>query len=331
MMGRMVLFFLLLFLFGCISGVDQDVRNADIFKEARQLQYPLYKEGNNEHNGNISTLLSAIAALSNNNENTLSPPITISGVVTIPSSFAFTVDDDICSGTPPENYLRSFVLEDQSGGVLVAFGLHPADTNSANSSSMKYWSNAQYPNRAVFGDVLQLTVTKVRKYGNATYWVPVVTDFSDPTVLSSRNSVPFQVQSGPFSRTNDLYRMRQLTGFVITSPTYKETPCTSGPYRFQVDHQQTYWGTLCVGAISFPDAENCTGGNKLSYRFKLSTNLGAGTLSGFDLGNMFSYNLARGAYVRLRGPVIVPTFAGNDNDLSLLIDQKHQVETLKPP
>lgn len=124
--------------------------------------------------------------------------------------------------------------------------------------------------------------------------------------------------------------MRQITGFVTLSPTYKETPCTTGPYRFQPDHQQAYWGILCVGALNWQDAQNCTG-SKIAYRFKLSYNLGAGTLSGFDIDNMFSYNLAEGAYVRLRGPVIVPTFAGPDSELTLLLDQKHQIETLKPP
>ena len=320
---------LVLLLTSCVSGEAQDERNADIFSEAKKLAYPLYKQGTNEHSGNINSLLAAINALPNNNENTLSTPITISGLVTIPSSFAFTIDDNICTGTSPEIYLRSFVLQDQNGGVLVAYGLHPADTNVANSNSMKYWAKAQNPNMAVFGDILQITVTKARKYGN-TNVVAVVTDFTNPTVLSSRNTVPYQIQSGAFNRSTDLYQMRQLTGFVITSPTYKETTCTSGPYRFQTDHQQTYWGTLCVGAVSFTDAQNCTG-SKIAYRFKLSTNLGAGTLTGFDIDNQFSYNLATGAYVRLTGPVIVPTYDGAGSDLTLLLDQKHQVETLTPP
>jgi hypothetical protein len=218
-------------------------------------------------------------------------------------------------------------LQDSNAGILVAYGLEPPVMDTAQSTSMKYVTNARVSNMAVFGDRLRISVTRVQKYGSGTNVVPVVTDFHSPVVVSTRNSVPYSVQSGAFVRSADLYRVRQIEGYVTSAPAYVE--CASGSQRqFQFEYQTGYRGVLCAGATSAADAATCTG-LKTPYNFQLSKNLGAGTLSGFDTGDMFSYTIAKDARVRLRGPIVVPRYNQDDTNLTLLLGQKIQAETLR--
>jgi hypothetical protein len=197
---------------------------------------------------------------------------------------------------------------------------------------MKYIQNARTPNMAVFGDRLRISVTKVLKYGGSNGVVPIVTDFHSPVVISTRNSVPYSVQSGAFARSADLYRVRQIEGYVTSAPSYVECPSKNNDpdseRQFQYNYQTGYRGVLCAGATSPADAVHCTG-TKTLYYFQLTKNLGAGTLSGFDTGDMFSYTIAKDAKVRLRGPVVVPQYNQGDTNLTLLLGQKIQVETLR--
>jgi hypothetical protein len=61
----------------------------------------------------------------------------------------------------------------------------------------------------------------------------------------------------------------------------------------------------------------------------MSKNLGAGTLSGFDTGDMFSYTIAKDAKVRLTGPVFPPEYNQPDSNLLIMLSQKLQAETLR--
>jgi hypothetical protein len=340
----------------CTSGSEFDVRNKDIFDEAKALSYPAFTTTPISFDGGIQALKTYINGAPLNTEQTASPnPTVIEGIVTMPSDYGFAIASPAatpaerssgCSGSkfPIINiakidkiYSRSFILQDANAGILVAYGLEPPIMDTAESQSMKYIQNARTPNMAVFGDRLRISVTKVLKYGDTDgvdeYVVPIVTDFHSPVVVSTRNSVPYSVQSGAFDHTADLYRVRQIEGYVTSAPTYVE--CASGTLReFQYNYQTGYRGVLCAGATSPADAANCTG-TKTAYNFQLTKNLGAGTLSGFDTGDMFSYTIAKGAKVRLRGPIVVPQYTEynqynqGDTNLTLLLGQKIQAETLR--
>ncbi|MFZ5629924.1 MAG: hypothetical protein ACOY5B_12395 [Spirochaetota bacterium] len=326
-MKKAVLFFLpLVALFNCTSSVGEGRLNADVFAEAKAAAYPLYTSSAYSFDGGIQALKNTIDAYGTFGELTTGLPVTIEGIVTIPSDYGFTVAGGVpsgsCSGYSPVIFGRSFVLQDQNTGILVAYGQDPALT-TGSTTSQKYYLNAQVVNRAVFGDRLRITVTHAQRYGDGTNSVALVKDFTDPAIVSSRNSVAYASQAGAFSRTTDLYRVRRLEGYILKSPAYVENDCSGGPYRFQYDHQSGYAGELCVGTLS---GTTCTG---TVYAFKLSYNLGAGTLSGFDTGTSFSYNVGQGARVRMTGPVFVPRFAGSDSYLMLMLSQKHQVETIQ--
>jgi|GEM_PF-6531764 len=345
----------------CTSGSDQSMRNKDIFDEAAQLNYPIFTKTPLSFDGGIQALNTTINAFGNTSEQTVS--ITIEGIVTLPSSFGFglgvTTTDTVakpmgcssgcsdgthttsvaCTGAgavwstqADQIFSRSFVLQDANAGILVAYGLEPPISDTAQSASMKYISNARTPNMAILGDRMRITVTRVRRYGNTTgaaptNTVPLVTDFSSRVIVSSRNQVPYSAQTAAFSKATDLYRVRQLEGYVTVSPSHVE--CGSGTDReFQFNYQKGYRGTICIGASSYADAQTCSGA-KTPMNFQLSYNLGAGTLSGFDTGNSFSYNIAAGSKVRLTGSVFNAKFGGADSELALMLDQKVQVETLK--
>lgn len=310
----------------CTSSVGEGRLNADVFAEAKASAYPLYTNAPYSFDGGIQALKSTIDAYGTFGELTTGLPVTIEGIVTVPSDYGFTVANAVpsltCSGYAPTIFARSFVLQDQDSGILVAYGQEPP-LISGSTTSQKYYLNAQVVNRAVFGDRLRITVTHAQRYGDGTNSVAIIKDFTDPVVVSSRNSVSYSGQTGAFSRATDLYRVRRLEGFIRTSPAYVENDCSSGPYRFEFDHQSGYTGELCVGTLS---GTTCTG---TTYKFKLSYNLGAGTLSGFDTGHSFSYNIGQGARVRMTAPVFNPRFAGNDSFLMLMLSQKHQVETIQ--
>jgi hypothetical protein len=312
----------------CTSGSEFDVRNKDIFDEAKKLSYAAFTTTPISFDGGIQALNAFIQWLGDNAEQDASPnPTVIEGIVTMPSDYGFAI---ATSGTVCNSYsvyARSFILQDANAGILVAYGLEPPIMNTSQSASMKYIQNARTPNMAVFGDRLRISVTRVQKYGSGTNVVPVVTDFHSPVVISKRNSVPYSVQSGAFARPADLYRVRQIEGYVTSAPTYVECPKNSDR-EFQFEYQTGYRGALCAGATSPADAVHCTG-TKTLYYFQLTKNLGAGTLSGFDTGDMFSYTIAKGAKVRLRGPVVVPQYAQGNTNLTLLLGLKIQVETLR--
>jgi hypothetical protein len=312
----------------CISGSEFDVRNKDIFDEAKKLSYPAFTTTPISFDGGIQALNADIVdPMQPPTERVLATPTVIEGIVTMPSDYGFAI---ATSGTVCNSYsvyARSFILQDANAGILVAYGLEPPIMHTAQSASMKYIQNARTPNMAVFGDRLRISVTRVQKYGSGTNVVPVVTDFHSPVVVSTRNSVPYSVQSGAFARPADLYRVRQIEGYVTSAPTYVECPNNSDR-EFQFEYQTGYRGVLCAGATSAADAVTCTG-LKTPYNFQLSKNLGAGTLSGFDTGDMFSYTIAKDARVRLRGPIVVPRYNQDDTNLTLLLGQKIQAETLR--
>lgn len=323
-----------LFAIHCTSGSDQSMRNKDIFDEAAQLNYPAFTSSTISFSGNINGLLTEAT----NGINAQTPSgttdvayagsfATIEGIVTIPSDYGFGMGTAGCTATN-KVFARSFVLQDNSSAVLVAYGLEPPSQNTADVNRMTYITNARKNNMAVFGDRMRITVTRIQNYGSGGNVIPVVTDFSNLVVVSSRNSVSFSSQSTAFVRANDLYRVRRIEGYVKTSPSNKE--CVSGDAReFQFDYQTGYMGVLCVGASSAAEAESCTGGGKIELNFQLSKNVGAGTLSGFDTGDSFSYNIAKGAKVRLTGPIFPPRYTQPDTNLSLMVGQRIQAETLK--
>jgi hypothetical protein len=334
----------------CTSGSELDVRNNEIFNEAAQLAYPAFTTTQATFDGNIQALVAAINGRTDNSEATCAATTgcaavaTIEGIVSIPSNYGFDLSTNAtgCDTPPtatevPGIYGRSFVLQDGNAGVLVLYGKEPPSQDStAHSSRSMYILNARNPSMAVFGDRVRITVNRVQKYGTnptlTTNSIPVVTDFdvTTVTVLSSRNSVPFTVQSSAaaFSRGTDLYKVRRLEGYVTTQPTFVE--CSTGARSFQYNFQTGYRGVICVGASSFADAEaGCSTGAKRQFSFNMSLYLGAGTLSGFDTGDMFSYNINRGAKVRLTGPVIPSLKDADDTNLAVMLGQRLQVETLK--
>ncbi len=250
---------------------------------------------------------------------------TIEGIVSMPSNYGLALGSHGCT-TMNGVFSRSFILQDASAGILVAYGLEPPLQNPSQSTSMKYIHNSRVGNMAVFGDRLRLTVTRVLNYGSGANVIPVITDFSNPVIVSRNNRISYSEQTGAFVRGSDLNRLRRLEGYVSASPSKVE--CTSGSTRqFQFNYQQGYIGKLCVGTISGCTSVQCTC-TGTEYQFQMSLYLGAGTLSGFDTGDMFSYNIAKGAKVRMTGPVYVPQFAAADSALSLMLGQRVQVETL---
>lgn len=345
-LGRCVilLFFVLGSLASCVSGVDQDMRNREFFSEAAGLTQVDFTTAQPDFGGNIQALATAITNRVDNNEATCAATTgcsaveTIEGIVTMPAAYGIDAADTGTGCTASNSFInaRSFVLQDANAGILVAYGLEPPSQNTADSASAKYILNARKADMAVFGDRLRITVTRVRKYGDGTNFIPVVTDFnvSTASVVSSRNKIPYAPLTVQFGRAADLFRVRQIEGYVKTAPKYVE--CSSGR-SFQYNYQRGYIGVLCVGATSASDANTCSGAGKVPMKFQMSLYLGAGTLSGFDVGNKFSYTLAAGAKVRMRGPVFPPERAAPDvnagdettGNLLLMLGQRLQVETIK--
>lgn len=312
---------------GCTSGSDYGVRNKDAFDEAKSMSFASFTATPFSFDGGIAAAITTINALtaSGTADSTIADTV-IEGVVTIPSDYAIGLGSNPCSAVN-QVYTRSFVIQDSNAGVLVAYGLEPPKSDVTTwATSMQYINNARNGNMAVFGDRVRLTATRAQKYGSGANTIPVVTDFKNMQIVSSRNGVAYQSKSTAFSRAADLYQVRQLEGYVKTTPTYEE--CSSGARQFQYNYQQGYKGVLCVGAISAADAQTCSG-LKVPIGFQLSKNLGSGTLSGFDTGNSFSYTIAVGAKVRITGPIFPPEYNQGDSNLHLMLSQKIQVETLK--
>lgn len=320
----------------CTSGSDYDARNKDIFDEAKSLSFAPFTTTPIDFTGAtpISTLRATLEALAASNSATVDNDITdvtIEGIVTTPSSYGFNRGADGCDNS--RVYQSSFVLQDSTAGILVAYGQDPPSQNTADINSMRYITNARNPKMAVFGDRIRLTATHGLFYGGANA-IAIVTDFTNVQVISSRNSVPYSVQTAAFARPGDLYQVRRVEGYVKTQPKYVE--CGTGTRSFQFDFQKGYLGILCVGATSATDATNCTGGSKLPIKFQMSLYLGAGTLSGFDVGDMYSYNISQGAKVRMTGAVFPPQMGAatnsateGDGNFSIMLGQRLQVETIK--
>lgn len=316
----------------CTSGSDSDVRNKNIFDEAKQNLFQNFTTSAYTFDGEIDAAIDLIDNIAPATGDTAGASAiadtTIEGIVTIPSDYSFASGTNECTAQN-KVYLRSFVLQDQNAGILVAYGLEPPLLDTAQSASMKYINNARTPNMAVFGDRIRLTATRAMYYGSGGNVIPVITDFKNVQIISSRNPVAVTQQAAAFTRVADLFRARQLEGYVKVAPG-NNIECVSGDAReFQFKYQTGYVGQLCVNATSASDADTCTGGSKFVIKFQLSKNLGAGTLSGFDLGDMFSYTLAKGAKVRMRGPIGSPLVSGAEADLTLMLGQKFQVETLQ--
>jgi len=322
----------------CTSGSDQDMRNRDIFSEATQLSFPVFTTSAPVFDGNIQAMIGAINARGDNLEATCAatagcPAVaTIDGIVTVPSNYGVAIG--VSSGgcdTTDVIYGRSFLLQDANSAILVLYGMDPPTQDTAQATSAKYINNARNTNMAVFGDRLRITVTKVQKYGSGTNINAVVTDFDISTtkVISSRNSVPYTAQATAFTRLGDLYKTRRLEGYIMKSPDYVECPSASNTRQFQFNYQTGYVGKLCVGGtVSNCQNPECTCSGT-SYYFQMSHNLGAGTLSGFDTGNSFSYSLRKEARIRMTGPIFPPQYNQADINLMMMVDQKFQVETLR--
>lgn len=340
----------------CTSGSDQNLRNSDIFSEAGQASFPAFTTTALSFDGGIQALVTAINGQANNRENAYSA--TIEGIVTMPSNYGVGVGGLTTAESTPQVdgcrkacsdpafstsgtcttatqvwalekiYARSFVLQDANAGILVAYGLEPPIADITQSGSMKYILKSRQDNMAVFGDRMRITVTMVQKYGTGSNVQPIVTDFSSPTIVSSRNSIGYTKLTTAMTRVNDLHKVRQLEGYITLKPSFVQ--CGSGSDReFQFNFQKGYIGTLCSGATSFADAQAGCTGSKTAYNIQLGYNLGAGTLSGFDVDNSFSYNISEGSKVRITGAVFPPRFNQGDSNLALMIGQKVQVETLR--
>lgn len=315
-----------LLLANCTSQTGSSQRNAEIFDEAKNLAQVSYTTTPYAFDGNISALITTINALTNSSGSDSGITDTmIEGIVTTPANYGIGLGSTGCGSNFV--YQRSFVLEDSNAAILVAYGLEPPTTDVTQANSMKYITNARRSDMAVFGDRIRLTATRAVKYGAGTGTIPIVTDFKDVQVISSRNAVAYSTKSIAFLRSADLYRTRQMEGYVKSVPAYAE--CSSGARQFQFNYQTGYVGTLCVGATSAADAQTCTGAGKVELRFQLAYVLGAGTLSGFDTGDMFSYNFRQGAKVRLTGAVWVPEYNADDTRLTLMLSQRIQAETLR--
>jgi len=316
----------LFFLLSCTSGSQFDERNQDFFNDAKTAEKINYTTDAPTFSGGIQALVTTINAFGSNAETATSA--TIEGIVTMPSNYAVAVGATATGcATSDVIYSRSFILQDKDAAILVVYGLNPPSQNTADAASAKYILNAKNDGMAPLGSRLKITVSKAQKYGSGANVIPIVTDFdvTSREVVSSGNGIPYAVQSAAFARGVDLYQTRQLEGYVLQSPAYVE--CSSGR-SFQFNYQQGYMGILCVGAANKTDAmNNCTGGTK--FNFQMSLYLGAGTLSGFDVGDMYSYNIAEGAKVRMTGPVFAPEYNSADTNLSLMLGLRSQVETLK--
>lgn len=329
---RLFIAFTLVFVLAhCVSGSEGDGRNADYFGEAQRLNYASFTTTAAAFNGSIQGLVTDINALGANTEQAYAGTnTTIEGIVTIPADYgvALGTTNTGCD-TTDVIYLRSFVLQDANAAILVAYGLDPATQDTTSSASAKYITNARNANMAIMGDRLRITVTRVQKYGSGANVTPVVTDFnvSTATVVSTRNSIPYTMQSAAFTRAADLLKVRRLEGYVTTGPTYKECSNSDGNRRFQINYQKAYLGVICIGATSHTDAQTCTG-TKIPFKFQLSRNLGSGTLSGFDTGDSFSFNIPAGSKVRITGPIFPPQYNQADSELMMMLDQRSQAETI---
>jgi len=238
---------------------------------------------------------------------------------------------------PQQIFARSFFLHDGNSGILVLYGLEPPSLSAA-LTSMKHISNARINGLVSAGDRIKLTVQSVRKYGVGANAIAVVTDFSGLTRVSSSNAITYVPATAAFAAADE-YKVVRIEGTVSVQARFWDINCskdgtTLEDYRFQFNHEDSY-----VGEIT--DAAN----NK--YCFKLSYNVGAGTLSGFDTSDMFSYNFLPGAKVRLTGPLFFPKNrragvgikADIDPEMTdpriaasgicLAVDQKFQAETLR--
>ena len=251
---------------------------------------------------------------------------TIEGIVAIPQGYGVSFGTNGCTVSNGV-FSQSFVILDSNGGILIAYGLEPPLQDASLSSSMKHILKARNSGLASIGDRVRLTATRVMNYGSGANVIPVVTDFSNLVIVSRNNRIPYSNVNAAFVRSTDLFRMRRVEGYVTSSPISAE--CDSGQAReFQFDYQTGYKGIICVGATSPTDAASCTGA-KYPIGFQMSRNLGAGTLSGFDTGDMFSYTIAKDAKVRLTGPVFSPEYNQPDSNLLIMLSQKLQVETLR--
>ena len=328
--NRIFLFCLLIA--GCTSNFDENNRNKDIFDEAKTLSQISYTTTNYDFDGGISTLRTFIMGQTVDNTNppaTVAHSTTIEGIVTVPSSSDFLVDNDGTCNVNFRLYNRSFVLQDQNSAILVLYGRDPAQL-TGSTTSMEYVSNANRANMAVLGNRLRITVSQVIRYGTGGNEIPLVVDFSNPVVVSQSNSLYFTSQSTAFARS-DLFLNRRLEGIVNVTPTYTE--CSSGDRSFQLQHEVAYIGRICVGGTgamtTWVNSSNACVNGSTEFRFRLSKNLAQGTLSTFNVGTDFSYTLAKGAMVRMTGPVFIPNRGGADSDLMILLDQKSQVENLQ--
>lgn len=325
----------------CISGSDYDVRNKEIFDEAKNNSFISFTTTPIDFTGPTSiatlrTTIDALAAAGIQTSDTDIADVTIEGVVTMPSSYGVGIGTGTGTnagcGTAVVDQ-SSFIIQDATAGILVLYGQERPSQNTADSSSMRYITNARNPKMAVFGDRIRMTATRALRWGGATGQIPVITDFSNVEVVSSRNSVPYATQVTALSRATDLFRVRRFEGYVITEPKYVECASTRS---FQFNFQRGYLGRLCVGATSVSDAASCTGA-KVPIKFQMSLYLGAGTLSGFDTGDMFSYTISKDAKVRITGPIFAPQFDVADNNLgsndegnlAVMLGQRLQVETIK--
>ncbi|MCB1201458.1 MAG: hypothetical protein KDK41_12495 [Leptospiraceae bacterium] len=324
----------------CTSNFDENNRNKDIFDEAKTLSQVSYTGTNYDFDGGISALRSYIMSTSPENVpvNTINPPAltaystTIEGIVTVPSSADFLLDNNDTCNEIYKLYNRSFILQDQNSAILVLYGREPA-LFTGSPTSMEYVSNANRANMAVLGNRLRITVTQVIRHGiDPGNQIPLVVDFSNPTIISKTNSVFFTNQSSTFTRGTDLYMNRRIEGIVNVTPSYSE--CASGSGRdFQLQHEVAYIGRICVGGTgamtTWVNSSNACVNGSTEFKFRLSKNLAQGTLSTFNVGTDFSYTLAKGAMVRMTGPVFIPNRGGADSDLMILLDQKSQVENLQ--
>lgn len=324
----------------CTSEFNDNQRNKDIFNEAGTLNNISYTTTAYDFTGGIKAMRDSIMALTpdpstNNPPNTTThtgtiTERTIEGVVTLPSSADFILDNETNTCNDKFRlYEKSFFLQDKDSGIFILYGRTPPVTSGA-SDSMEYAGNAKIDNMAILGNKMKITVTEVIRYGSGANTIPLVVDFKDAKVISRGNNIYYNTTSTAFERNADLYKNNRLEGIVSATPKYIE--CSSGKRSFQLQHEIAYIGKICVGGSGnmqdWVDTNNhCVNGSR-EYQFKLSKNLAQGTLSTFNVGTQFSYTLLKGARVRITGPVMIPNKDGTDANLMILLDQKSQVENL---
>lgn len=338
-MKRAIILFLITTLVSCTSGADMDSRNRDFFSDAQLNAWQYFTTDSINFSGStpINTVITAInsgAAVGNVGASLTDTviaggPYTIEGVVTTPSNYSISLGSTVSLviGCGTNSVLtRSFILEDNSGAVLVAYGLEPPIEDTAQSSSMKYIGNSRSGAMAPFGARLRLTVTRGVKYGGGTSTMPIVTDFSNATIVGAKNSAPFSTISGAYSAA-DLFKMRRIEGYISKVPTYSE--CASSSTRqFQFNYQKLYLGEICTGTVGTCDTTGCSVCSGTRFSFQMSRDFGAGTLTGFDYGNAFSYNFRSAAHVRLTGAIFIPEYNTAYSAAALMLTQKLQVESL---